>query len=677
MSGNLINDYVKTHQQSQAVPQTGYQPYIGSPVTSTGKQTVDTTPQTDTYGENPPKKDNIKTLFILGSWFGLNKLMDLFNKVCTNDNYDKTIVGRCGNLGDKISTKFNNKYGSSKFVVSLRSNFAAMKAGFKNFINKKPILSAMFNTPTKPEDKLVLSNMETQQHADLKEAAHTIEGYLGKGAPRTLKEAGATKAEIQALKAKYGTDMFGRVKNLKTALQELQFNRIGAPANFIDTLAPDKIAETLKEMKIKHLGLDPKTYEEVLSNPVKNEKAIIEACRRGGKNIKATFGRYSGIPFLKYFTKRSTNLSMSYNKLISDTKHTTKLGKLFAKAPKVIMRGLTFNSGKLGTGMVALGLGTALYNAVKAPKEQKIGTAVAGGVDAVSWILSMPLAIKLMHGINGIQYTGMSKMQVGRYRVALRNFERMAKAGAFGDKAAYDTAWKAVQQMKNVPNQSKFVKGLRKLGSFLGIALETKPAFKEVTKGLKGSAKTGAIMRNLTRKLPILGKNAIGYPLRFAIYMLAVSPLVDKLISSCTSAIFGHPYEPEEEGEGGNKEGVNKEGVNPQTVQNIPNSQPQPSQPVPQSKPVDINTLPDDNLIKREVNGDHVINPPEERYIPSEDCEIEGMVSPYDKEHREYIPSEAPVTNSIQSTNRAMIDEALARADKAEAQALNTLNGIY
>ena len=72
MSGNLINDYVKTHQP-QAAPQAGYQPYVGNPVSSTGKQTVDTTPQADTY----EKKDNRKTFLILGSWFGLNKLITI------------------------------------------------------------------------------------------------------------------------------------------------------------------------------------------------------------------------------------------------------------------------------------------------------------------------------------------------------------------------------------------------------------------------------------------------------------------------------------------------------------------------------------------------------------------------------------------------------------------------
>ena len=554
------------------------------------------------------------------------------------------------------------------------SVYNALKAGVKNYINRKPVLSAMFNTPTKPENSMVKSFMETQQHADLTEASRTIEGYLDK-MPKTLKEANATKAEVQALKAKYGTDMFGRVKNLKKALQELQFNRVGAPANFIDTLAPEKIAETLKEMKIKHLGLDPKTYEAVLKNPQKNEKLIIEACRRGGKNAKAFFGRNSLIPGLGLLTKRSTNLSMSYNKLVTETKHATKLGRIFAKAPKALMRGLTFGGGKINSLMVAFGLGTALYNACKAPKDQKVGTAVAGGVDAVSWIVSMPLAIKLMHGINGIQYAGMSKMQVGRYRVALRNFERMAKAGAFADKAAYDTAWKAVQSLKKFPpNQSKLVKALHKVGSFLSIALETKPAYKEATAGLKGAAKAGAITRNLKRMLPILGKNAIGYPLRFAIYAAAISPLVEKLISSCTSAIFGHPYEPEEKDE---EDGKNKEAVNTQTAQTPQSIQPQPSQPAAQSKPVDINTLPDDNLIKQELNGQQVIHQPEERYIPSEKCEIEGMVSPYDKEDREYIPSEIPVVQSNAASDKAIVDAAIAKADKAEQNALNCLNGIY
>lgn len=678
MSGNLIDNKVKQYQQQQVQqPVLQQQPYVGYPVNSTGvKQTVDTTPQADTYG-TPEKNDKLKPLLVLASWFGLNKSMDLFNKNCSKDVYEKTIMGRLGSFGDRVAAKASK----NSFCTSVSAGFSTFKNTVKNYIAKKPILNAMFNTPTLPENSFVKGFMETQQHADLNEAARTIEGYLGE-MPKSLKEAGATKAEIQALQAKYGKGIFGGVKNVKKAIQELQFNRVGAPANFIDTLDPKKVAETLKEMKIKHLGLDPSTYETVLKNPTKYEKLITEACKRGGKNAKAFFGRNSWLPFVGLFTKRSTNLSMSYNKLISGTKHVSKLGRALAKAPKLLMRGLTFGGGKINSLFVAFGLGTALYNAVKAPKEQKVGTAVAGGVDAVSWIVSMPLAIKLMHGINGIQYTGMSKMQVGRYRVAYRNFKRMAEAGAFADKAAYDTAWKAVQNLKNVSGpQSKFVKAMKKVGSFLSIALETKPAYKEATKGLKGSAKISAVTRNLKRMLPSLGKNAIGYPLRFAIYALAISPLVEKLISSCTSAIFGKPYEPEEEAE---KEGKDAVAQNPsQNVQPMQPQQTQPSNPqqVEQKtvvNTVNINDLPDDNLIKRELSGDHVINQPEDRYIPSENCEIEGIVSPYDKEERSYIPAEvAPTIKTNQEADRSKVDQAIANADKAEANALNVLNGIY
>ena len=674
MPGNLIDNKVKQYQQQFSYQPVQQQPYVSYPVNYTGKHNVDNTPQNDTY-VNSDKKDNKKVLLVLASWLGLNKLSDLFNNNCTKDAYEKTIMGRLGNLGDKIASKSSK----SPFLTSVKAGFATFKASIKNYINKKPLLSAMFNTPTKPENSMVKSFMETQQHADLNEAARTIESYLGE-MPKSLKEAGATKAEIQALQAKYGKGLFGGVKNVRKALQELQFNRIGAPANFIDSLDPKAVADTLKEMKIKHLGLDPNTYEAVLKNPTKYEKVIIEACKRGGKNAKAFFGRYSWIPFLGLFTKRSTNLSMSYNKLISETKHVSKLGKALAKAPKLFMRGLTFGGGKINSLLVALGLGTALYNAVKAPKDQKVGTAVAGGVDAVSWILSMPLAIKLMHGINGIQYTGMSKMQVGRYRVAYRNFEKMAKAGAFADKAAYDAAWQGVQNLKKVAvPQSKFVKAMKKVGSFLSIALETKPAYKEATAGLKGTAKISALARNFKRMLPSLGKNAIGYPLRFAIYALAISPLVDKLISSCTSAIFGKPYEPEEEEskEGKEQQVVDNSNIQPMHPDNL-SSNPQSVGRSPEVKTVNISDLPDDNLIKREVSGDHIMNQPEETYIPSENCEIEGIASPYDKEERNYIPSEAAAPiKSNHEADRSKVDVAISKADKAATNALNVLNGIY
>lgn len=684
MSGNLIDNQINNkYQQGNIQANTGYQANPQAQYVR-GGQSVDTTPQTDTFNKPEEKKGPSMPLVMFLTWLGLNKTTDMYNKLCTNDDYNKTIVGRMGNFGDKIAPKI----GKSKTYTSLMGHLGAFKASIKNYINSKPMLYAMFNTATKPENEMVKGFMKTQIAEDVDEAIKTLNGYIDE-LPKTLKEAGATKDEIKALKAKYGTNIFGQIKNKKRAIQELQFNRIGAAPNFIDTLGNDKelIKKTLQEMKIKHLGLEPDTYKNVFENPEKNLKIIREACKRGGKNAKAFFGRYSWIPGLGFFTKRSTNLSMSYNKLSTEFNHTTKLGKALAKSSKLFMRGLTFGGGRIGSIMVALGLGTAICNAFKAPKEQKVGTAVAGGVEAVSWIASMPLAVSIMHGVNGLANTGLSKMQVGRYRVALKNFNKQVAAGVFKDEAAYKTALEAVNKLKEVKvPQGKITKGLSKLGHFLSIALENPKPFQEATKTLKGGAKISAIGRNIKRYLPLIGKNAVGYPLRFALYALVFSPIVDKVISSATSAIFGKPYEPEETEEGKEAEKNEQQTTtqpqgNPEMPQSPinPNSKPnspQPFQGNPNARPLDIHSLPDKNLIKQAVLGQQVMHGPQ--YIPDDKCGIPGVVSPYDTVDRSYIPQEtaAPVVTN-HDADKDIVNRAIADADKAEAKALDTLNGIY
>lgn len=684
MSGNLIDNQINNkYQQRNIQANTGYQ---ANPQTQyvRGGQSVDTTPQTDTFNKPEEKKGPSMPLVMFLTWLGLNKTTDMYNKLCTNDDYNKTIVGRMGNFGDKIAPKI----GKSKTYTSLMAHIGSFKSSVKNYINSKPMLYAMFNTATKPENEMVKGFMKTQIAEDVDEAVKTLNGYIDE-LPKTLKEAGATKDEIKALKAKYGTNIFGQIKNKKRAIQELQFNRIGAAPNFIDTLGNDKelIKKTLQEMKIKHLGLEPDTYKNVFANPEKNLKIIREACKRGGKNAKAFFGRYSWIPGLGFFTKRSTNLSMSYNKLSTEFNHTTKLGKALAKSSKLFMRGLTFGGGRIGSIMVAFGLGTAICNAFKAPKEQKVGTAVAGGVEAVSWIASMPLAVSIMHGVNGLANTGLSKMQVSRYRVALKNFNKQVAAGVFKDEAAYKTALEAVNKLKEVKvPQGKITKGLSKLGHFLSIALENPKPFQEATKTLKGGAKISAIGRNIKRYLPLIGKNAVGYPLRFALYALVFSPIVDKVISSATSAIFGKPYEPEETEEGKEAEKNEQQTTtqpqgNPEMPQSPinPNSKPNSPQPFhgnPNARPLDIHSLPDENLIKQAVLGQQVMHGPQ--YIPDDKCGIPGVVSPYDTVDRNYIPQEtaAPVVTN-HDADKDIVNRAIADADKAEAKALDTLNGIY
>ena len=51
----------------------------------------------------------------------------------------------------------------------------------------------------------------------------------------------------------------------------------------------------------------------------------------------------------------------------------------------------------------------------------------------------MPLAIQLMHRVGGLQYAGMTKDQVEKYRQHLKIHNDKAMAGGFADKSA----WKA------------------------------------------------------------------------------------------------------------------------------------------------------------------------------------------------------------------------------------------
>jgi len=616
-------------------------------------------------GEIVPQQNNDKAkkaAFVIGSWFGLNKMMDVFNNACTNENYDKTIIGRLGNWGDRIA----NKYGETPFVKAVANKLDALKGKTKSVIDGSPILSAIFKTPTSPECPMVTGFLQTQQHADIEEAARTLNGYLDE-LPKSLKEAGASKAEIAAFKAKYNTGIFGGVKNEVRAIQEFQFDKLGKPKGFIDTLRPEQVSAELRSAKLRHLGLT----EEMLKAPNKFEAQITEACRRGGKNLKAFFGRTGMLKILSPITKRETNASMSYNKLIANSKHTTKLGKFLSKLPKLLVRGLTFGGGKINSLLVAFGLGTALFNTTKAPKEQKVGTAVAGGVDAVSWILSMPLAIKIMHGVNGLKNIGRSKAEVDAHLSALKAFNADVAAGNLTNKTAY---CRRLIQLKNLEKPAGKLTGMQKvlskIGRGLSVALELPSSYKEAVSG--PMAKPGAMARNLKRAIPNFAKNCLGYPLRFAIYMMLVQPLVDKVISKVTSSIFGKPYEPDEEKEA-------KEQIAQSQVQNNPNINPtmNPYQSFKSSpsfmQDIDYSRLPEENLIRQYFDRKFYN---QATYVPKEVCGIKSTASPYDNEYRTYIPSEVPVAQSFKSNDRERVDAALLKADVAQKNAMEFLNGI-
>lgn len=577
---------------------------------------VDNTPATDTYQGQPVPKESSplrSAAFVLPTWYGLNKSADLFNKSC-GGKYEKSLMGRLGRFGDYLAgaTLFNNR-----ITRKISSGWSSFKTKAQAFIDKHPMLSAMQKTPTEPENQMPKSFMESQTECDIKEATAELEDFIQK-TPKSLKESGATKAEIDALKQKYGTNIFGKIKNERAAIQEFQLRKLGGdnlaqriiskesrvpdiirryeariaamsptdPARTkalerlgrLNEMAGDYRGFKLKDLKIKTLGLGGGVLETIKSNPLAH-----------GATVEAALDKAA---------TAAPKLSRHANKLKALRIPTTKLGKLLPKLSKLGMRGMTFGGGILNTAFIAFPLATSIKNAVDAPKDKKTGTLAQGVMDAMSWVISMPLALLGMHGINGLKNTGLSKSQYKLFKDELKAFNLKTKSGGFATLAEWSAEKARISALKTVSGpQSKFTKFMKGIGEFLSVGLEQFKPFKESTEGLTGAAKRAAKSGNIKRAMPNFLKNCLGYPLRFALYMFAFAPVVDKVLSWGTKALFGEAYEPDKIREEMEKAAQERAQLYP-GPKIVPNQE-----AVKGLENVDINSLSNNNLIKQKVLG--------------------------------------------------------------------------
>ena len=547
---------------------------------------VDNTPVKDTYspqGAPENKEAGGKLKYILPTWFVLYNGTNLFNKA-NGGEYEKSLVGRLSKFGDKVS---ESKVVKNRFVNGLKEKAAGLKTRFDNFVSRHSTLRAMAETPTKPESPMVTNFLETQAEADLKEGVMKFEEFMSKG-PKTLKLAGATKDEIDALKATYGTGLFGRIKNERAAVQDFLIDKIGKDLGHTNILTEVSAREaalgkqierwtlalsdpamtpaarelaikrimdatelranyrsiTLRNLKLQAAGLTKDGIEALKTAPVENA-AKIERALEGTK---------------KYFPK----LAEHFNKIKSIGAPTSRLGKFLPKAAKLGMRGLTFGGGLFNTLLVAFFMGEAVKNTVDAPKDKKVSTGVHGLFEAMSWIIAMPIALKAMHAVNGLKNLGKNKTQVDAFKTALDAFNKKAKAGLFKSKAAYNRELSSLMTLKDAGTAPTGIKkAMSKVASFLSIGLEQITPFKRNTAGLTGAAKRAAKLANFKAKMPNFLRNCVGYPLRFGLYMFIFQPVVDKLFSGVISAIFGKPYDPEKAKEAAQQEAMIDRARNP------------------------------------------------------------------------------------------------------------------
>lgn len=564
-------------------------PNFASPSFAANPQnTVDTTPQADTYSPNqanPANPNEPKEMgsgeklakYIIPTGLVLNYGTKVFDKACGGE-YDKSILGKLGRWGNSLSEKLKD----NKLAQGIKKHVSSAKTKLNNFVSRHETLSTMRDMHTNPECTMVTSFLETQKEADLKEATNKLEKFINDG-PKSLKDAGATKDEIKAFTNKYGAN----------ALEEFQKQKMFSNPGAI----PKGVS--LKDLRMQYFGLDEAKLNSLKSNPEKYAKEI-EKLLGDAKEL-------------------SPKMSTYLNKLLAMSKPTTKLGRLFPKMAKLGMRGLTFGGGFWNSMFIAMFLGDAVKNTVDAPKDQKVSTAVNGLFDAVAWVVSMPLALKGMHALGGLKNLGRTKAQNEGFKKEFNLLKEAVKNGTFTyDKTKYKNAQDAVKAAHNAlytkyagAEVKGFKKVLKGIGKFLSVGLEQTPVIKDSTKGLKFSEKAGVMLKNIGRKIKVNGpKNMLGYPLRFALYMLAFQPVVDKIFKAPLNAIFGKPYDPEEIKEKQEKEDKRLADVyanrTPSLIEAYGHQDPNATEGL---KNINENDLADNNLIKQTLKENNALPP--------------------------------------------------------------------
>lgn len=654
-------------------------------------------------------------ILTLATWLGIGAGIDAYSRAC-GGKYEDSLVKKAANLGDSIE---NSKLVQSKPVQTVLDGFKAVKKKGGKVVQNSAILRAMRDTPSMPEWSMVKSQMFNQKQEvvqDFIKIADTLmlgqdkkepglfsffkssNPKLGElGCPQ-LKDIGLTSAEKKMLKSTFNVAKVSEIAEEKAVVQVL-LNRLGrSPEEIkkIQTLGDGAVAATKKEI-LKEMGLNVKQLNEIKEDMFGNHiKTVEEAAKKVSGKVKIGAGNYSKWmgPLTKPF-ERTVGCDEVYNKLHSLSKDGTKTatGRFMSKAMQMFHRGITFGGGKLGALLfIAPALVEVGCNVKKADNDQKIGTAVGGVIESTSWVLTFPLALKMMHSLCGAQYAGMNTDQVKNFRDALKAFNEKAKAGKFADKEKYNAEKSALKKMLKVDGQNILTKGVRKLAQFVTMDLETFQGYKSKN-----------VVANIGRKIPKAFRNVAGVPMRLVIWGLISMGVLDAGIKKASTTIFGKSYDSmkHEEDETAKKEqkqflaeDLNRRLYEAQRIKQY-GKQPQVQQINPQGqmmatrgREANSNVIPQvysedekvdnytyipssKNVIPHKTKKNGVDN---YTYIPSSECKI-----PSDKTNenqRRYIPSQAAA--NIQKTfDNSGLQSALDRAQKAEDKALRVLAGNF
>lgn len=558
--------------------------------------------------------------------------LDKFNASCGGD-YDKSLIGQMGTWGEKIGLKIRK---TLTFVEKIETQIINAKSWIKTkIINPSKILSAIFNTPAQPDNKMALSMFKGTPSEIASSAIQKIEKHVeNKG---TLKINGKEVTDLEKLKAYVAelakdTHTDDGIKKVMELCKE-QGNDIVT----LKTSAPGKIP--LSDL----IFGKPKYLSEVLPESLS-----------------------------KILTKE-TRFSEDFNKLKAfENGNKTVLGKSLPKGMLRVLEGLTNSTGgKLGIIMGAFFIADAIKKTIDAPKGngEKRKTFAENLIYNVGWYLTAPLGLAIIYKPGGLKYIGLNDTQVKEYRKLLNEFNEKAKTGQIKDKAIYNDAKKTLKiKLKEILKQStinvketdsiatktgKFFanlirKPLRLGANILTLGLEQPEAFNP--KGIGNVKSKENLIESILGKMEQFFKNGkakgvkgfAGGAMRFGLFMFVIAPFLGKIAAKCSHIVFGKPTKSvlDEEKESEQEKEKERQIISPimpqQQVQTLAQVQTPtqsspvmtPMQPIQQNANLTYNQTPTEqgnmvNMYKTQpTTGESIISTSDEpvrTYIPSSD----------------------------------------------------------
>lgn len=616
-------------------------------------------------------------------WYGIAQGMDVFNRNCASSDYNTTVMGKVGNWGDRVSTKFDNT-SLGKFINKILNKFK--KTG-NWLVQKNDLAYSLKNHATTPEwsfAKTPFHGLHGYLAMDMKQVFDEYLEPINKNSNKLslitgkkvntqkLERYGMSQADINA----FTKTLKGSYKEKSLMLQKKELELLGYKKDFIEHVAKTRGSEGLEKIayakKVRKLGFKSvEDYKRVTSNILENADDVIKAlekatqkddivvgiCRRNGPLSKLTnhlIGRQ--VTLREYLNKYKATLGKG---------NSTGLGKSLSKGLGYLIEGCTnrWGGGKLAVAMQAFIFADMVVHTVKAPWGEKGKTLAERFVNDFTYFMALPFGIMAMHKVGGFKYAGMTTDQVKAYRNALEKFNADVKAGLLSNKADYKARVKELKNMLKADVKNPITKLFKKLGGAINIGNETRLARRSKAK----------LNLNLFRKLGNFFKNLGGVPLRIAIPMFMISPFLAKLTTQGIHKITGRPTKSvlDEETEEANKQpqtpnaGEQKafeEAIKNAEAARIAAEKAQAPTRIP---PSETNLL--NQYMKRHQagqTGTTLAQQPVRRYIPSPECGI-----PKEDTAPKYVPSSQSLVPPETPTDMSAIENVLKRVDMVEQDA--------